>query len=416
MRTLDHSLTTAEDQQARTGSPSSSARREAGTLPRRVAGIGDDSLAQVVDADGRVLASSPNIEGRPAIASVAAVGTTPTARTMRGLPDDREVEDYRVWSARTDTTAGPVAVFVGPSLEASQEAIGRLVSSLAVGLPPLVALLALAIWVAVGRALRPVEQVRREVAVLGARSLERRVPVPATGDEVARLATTMNQMLDRLETADRRQREFVGNASHDLQSPLTVLRTELEVTLAGGDLEEWRRTGRRLLHETDRMEALVADLLFLARVEETAGPSPVPLDLEDLVSEEVTRLARDPGLEVRLTATGAPVRGQPRLLARMVRNLLLNAGGFARQPCGGARGRGRRRGGAHGRRRRARRARGAARARVRPVRHPRRGPRAGWRHRPRSGDRPVGRRVARRDAGTEGPGPTSRFVVRLPRL
>jgi len=328
VRTLDRSLATAADQQARSRLSALLKQSSSGTLPKVVDGVGDDSLAQVVDGNGRVLAASPNIVGRSAIASVKDAGARPAARTMRRLPDDEETEDYRVWSARTTTANGVVAVFVGPSLEPSQQATSRLVRSLAAGLPLLVALLALAIWVTVGRALRPVENVRREVAALGARSLERRVPVPSTKDEVARLAVTMNEMLDRLEAADQRQREFVGNASHDLQSPLTVLRTELEVTLAGGDLDQWRRTGRLLLAETDRMEALVADLLFLAQSEEGATDGQVALDLEDIVGEEVARLPHT-GLEVSLVASGAPVRGQRQQLSRMVRNLLLNAVGFA---------------------------------------------------------------------------------------
>ena len=94
--------------------------------------------------------------------------------------------------------------------------------------------------------------------------LGRRVPVPPTGDEVARLAVTMNEMLDRLEDASRRQRDFVADASHELQSPITALRTQLEVALEHpGD--EWPELARRLLSDTDEMERLVRDLLFLAR-------------------------------------------------------------------------------------------------------------------------------------------------------
>ena len=327
VRTLEYSLTTAADQQSRARLAEILDLAGSGRLPAVVDGISDDSLAQVVDGHGRVVAASTNITGRPAVADAAGVGPRPQARTMRGLPDDQETEDYRIWSARTTTSDGDVVAFVGPSLESSQQAIAELVRSLAVGLPPLVLLLALAIWLAVGRALRPVEDVRREVAGFGPRSLQRRIAVPPTNDEVARLAATMNGMLDRLEAADRRQREFVANASHDLQSPLTVFRTELEVTLAGGDLGQWERSGRLLLDETDRMEALVGDLLFLAGADEGAKDATAPaaaLDLEDVVAEEVERLDHG-AIEIALTASGAPVRGQRQQVSRMVRNLLLNA-------------------------------------------------------------------------------------------
>ncbi len=329
VRTLDHSLTTSTDKQARERLSQLLDDASAGTLSETVEGIGDDSLAQVVDERGTVLASSTNISGRPAIAGVSGVAEKPRARTMTDLPDDRETEDYRIWSASRQTPDGVVAVFVGPSLEHTQEAVAELTGSLAVGLPLLVVLLAAGIWVTVGRALQPVEAVRREVAGLGARSLQRRVPVPATGDEVARLAVTMNQMLDRLELADRRQREFVANASHDLQSPLTLFRTEVEVTMTRGDLEEWRRTGELLLAEADRMESLVGDLLFLAGTEDGTSATPLALDLEDVVADEVARLALDPAVQVHLVTGGAPVRGHRQQLSRMVRNLLLNAAAFA---------------------------------------------------------------------------------------
>lgn len=329
VRTLDHSLATATDHQSKSRVAELLVQARSGTLPPVVDGVGDDSLAQVIDSDGRVLASSGNILGRPAIEGAEGVAGRAAVRTMRGLPDDQEREDYRIWSARAETPEGLVAVFVGPSLESSQEATRRLARSLAVGVPLLVLLLALAIWLTVGRALRPVEGVRREVAGLGVRSLGRRVAVPATHDEVARLAETMNELLDRLEEADRRQQEFVGNASHDLQSPLTVFRTELEVALTRADLEEWQRTGRHLLSESSHMESLVGDLLFLAQ---TAGQRTVeytPLDLEDLVAEEVARLAPQNSVHVDVTASGAPVWGNRQQLSRMVRNLLSNAAELA---------------------------------------------------------------------------------------
>jgi signal transduction histidine kinase len=330
VRTLDHSLATAADQRATARLAELVDQARHGTLPEVVDGIGDDSLAQVVDGRGHVVAASANISGRPAIAVPRETPENPEPRTMRGLPDDNETEDYRIWSARTDTPDGVVAVLVGPSLEASQEAGHELVTSLLVGLPLLVALLALAIWVIVGRALRPVENVRREVAGLDARSLGARVQVPPTHDEVARLAVTMNELLARLESAERRQREFVGNASHDLQSPLGVFRTELEVALATADLKEWQRTGRHLLDENAHMESLVGDLLFLARAEEGLPVAGTALDLEDLVAEEVARTATGQ-IRVDLRSDPVPVHGNREQLSRMVRNLLLNAVEFAEE-------------------------------------------------------------------------------------
>jgi signal transduction histidine kinase len=216
-------------------------------------------------------------------------------------------------------------VYVGPSLEASQEIVSRLTRSLLLGLPLLIGLLGLAIWYVVGRALRPVEAIRAEVATVSAHGLGRRVPVPATGDEVARLAATMNAMLARLEASDAQQREFVANASHDLQSPLTAFRTELEVALAHPEGTDWTATARSLSAESARMESLVADLLFLARAEDATLPEPRLLDLDDVVREEVERLRPASGVAVHAEVTAAPVRGRREDLARMVRNLLANA-------------------------------------------------------------------------------------------
>jgi signal transduction histidine kinase len=201
-----------------------------------------------------------------------------------------------------------------------------LTRSLLLGLPPLILLLAGAIWQVVGRALRPVEAIRAEVATLSALGLRRRVPVPPTDDEVARLASTMNAMLARLEASDAQQREFVANASHDLQSPLTAFRTELEVALAHPDRTDWPAVARSLHDESDRMEALVRDLLFLARAEDPAARAePRLLDLDDVVREEVTRSRPSTELEVTCSLTAAPVRGRTDDLARMARNLLANA-------------------------------------------------------------------------------------------
>ncbi len=323
--TLSRSLTRAEDDQARARAAELASLAATGDLPAEVAGVGDDSLAQVVDADGTVLAASANITGRPAVSDFVPSGDGPVVRTMRDLPDDQEREDYRVWALRTTTPDGPAVVYVGPSLEASQETVSRLTRSLLLGLPALILLLGLAIWLVVGRALRPVEAIRAEVAEVSAHDLGRRVPVPATGDEVARLAVTMNAMLARLEASDRKQREFVANASHDLQSPLTAFRAELEVALAHPEGTDWTATARSLSAESARMESLVADLLFLARAEGARLPEPRLLDLDDVVREEVERLRPSSDVDVHANVTAAPVRGRREDLARMVGNLLANA-------------------------------------------------------------------------------------------
>ncbi len=323
---VTRSLSGSSDDVARSRAAELAAQLAAGTLPRVVPGIGDDSLAQVVAADGRVLAASANLAGQPAVSGVRPRGAAAEVRTMRDLPDDSESEDYRVWMLRARTPDGMDAVvYVGPSLESAQEAGTRLVAGLLLGVPVLVALLAGALWLLVGRALRPMDRIRARVATLGAADLDQRVPVPDTGDEVARLAETMNAMLARLEESDTRQREFVANASHDLQSPLTALRAELEVALADPAVD-WPRVAREALAESTRMESLVQDLLFLARVDAAQPQRPSRLvDLDDVVREEVDRARVTSRVPITSRLDAAPVRGHGDDLARLVRNLLDNA-------------------------------------------------------------------------------------------
>jgi signal transduction histidine kinase len=324
---LERSLTRDGDDLAQSRVAALASLAEADELPRTLSGFGDDAVAQVVAADGTVLASSPNISGEGSITDVMAPPGETTVRTVTGVPDDDETEDYRVWTSRVATDAGQVTVHVGRSLETTQEVIGRLVTSLMVGLPLVVALLAWAMWVVVGRALSPVEGIRSEVAGISHRDLDRRVPVPDTDDEVSRLAETMNAMLGRLETSVRQQRDFVANASHDLQSPLASLRTQLEVALAHPDTTDWEATASSLHAEGDRMERLVRDLLFLAKEDAGGADQPLQLvDLDDVVLEEARRLRAGSTTVVDTSrVSAAPVRGNRDDLARLVRNLLENA-------------------------------------------------------------------------------------------
>ena len=147
------------------------------------------------DDQGTVLAASPNIAGKPPIYEGVAPTGAPELQILRRAPDDDEAEDYRVWVMGVDTATGPVTVLAGASLESVSEASRTLRRDLVVGVPLLIGLVALGTWVVIGRTLRPVEDIRTEVAAIGDDQLDRRVPVPAADDEISRLAVTMNQML-----------------------------------------------------------------------------------------------------------------------------------------------------------------------------------------------------------------------------
>jgi signal transduction histidine kinase len=222
----------------------------------------------------------------------------------------------------TVTVAAPVDQ-VGHSLAAVQRA-------LTVGLPLVVGLVALATWRIVGRALRPVELIRVEAAAIGASTLHRRVPEPGSGDEVNRLSQTMNAMLERLEAAVRRQRQFVADASHELRNPVAGIRTDLEAALCEGDQADWPTVARAVLDEEARLETLIRDLLVLAAEDESATPLPTTeVVLDGLAAREAGRRR---AVTVAPSTTGEPVvvLGSARQLGRALANLVDNAERYAR--------------------------------------------------------------------------------------
>ena len=303
---------------------------ERGQLPATVQNIDDDGVEQVVSADGTVLAATANVAGRPAIADVDA-DAEPEVHTL-AAPDDDEIEEYRVWVAKGPSPDGPVTVYVGTSLESVSEATRTLRGALLVGVPLALLLLAAALWWVVGRALRPMDRIREEVDGIDEDRLGHRVSESGVDDEVGRLAATMNRMLERLETAQARQRTFVADASHDLQSPLAAQRAQLEVALAHPDRSDSVTLGREMLATTAQMERLVRDLLFLAAADEGAtGPRSVALDLEDVVLEEVSRARTGASVAIDTSrVSAAPALADRGDVQRIVRNLLENALAHAR--------------------------------------------------------------------------------------
>ena len=225
------------------------------------------------------------------------------------------------------SAASPYTVIVGSSLERVQEAIRDLVAGLVLGAPLLIAVVGATTWLVVGRALRPVEAIRTEVEGITAHGLDRRVPEPSVNDEIGRLARTMNSMLARLEASTTRERRFVADASHELRSPLTAIRAQLEVDLAHVGGADWQATERDVLTETMRLQRLVDDLLVLARADAPDAPANWEvLDLDDLVLAEARRLRVRGKVHVDARAVSAvAVRADRDALLRVIRNLLDNA-------------------------------------------------------------------------------------------
>lgn len=301
------------------------ARMKVSDASAMLAGFGgQDTAAQIVAPSGRVIGASPNISDEPAIAASPS-GSSPIFRTVDHLSIDNS--SFRVWSRQFQTPRGPVVLHVAGNLDDVIESTQVLAKSLAVGIPVVVVFLGGLMWWLVGRTLRPVEAIRNEVENIDGTELHRRVPVVPGDDEIARLARTMNTMLDRIEAATARQRQFVSDASHELRSPLTRIRSRLEVDRAQPETADPAAARDDILEETVRLQRLVDDLLQLSRGDAGAPTEPWELvDLDDIVVRQARRLRADDRLVVDLLGvSGAQVRGAPRELARAIRNLVDNA-------------------------------------------------------------------------------------------
>ena len=287
------------------------------------------TLVQVIDPSGRVVAESRPPLTQP-IGGYRALGSPPNSWIQRLTPDD---ELYQILGTTTTSPAGPVTIYAASSLEAASDSVVKLKSELAIGLPLLIAVVAAICWVMVGRALRPVEAIRTQVAEIGAVALDRRVPEPSVDDEIGRLARTMNEMLARLQASSERQRRFVADASHELRSPLASLRTQIEVDRAYGPADEVREEViSNQLAEVDRIQNLASDLLLLARADEhrLISHSKV-VELDRVVLGEASRVALPEHVRIDTSRVRpASLRGDEDALARVVRNLLDNAARFAR--------------------------------------------------------------------------------------
>jgi signal transduction histidine kinase len=328
--TLDENLDDAAVQRAK----DVAAQVENGTLDTPLPVHGDeDAFIDVRAADGHAVARSSNLKQDTPVATFRPADDDPEIRTQK-IPVRGEEDDFRIVALNAEgTTYGAVTIYVVASLDRVKETATAVRHLLRWGVPLLVLLVGAIAWFVVGRALRPVEAMRAEVAEITAQDFGRRVPVPRARDEIGRLATTMNDMLDRLQHSAERERRFVADASHELQSPLASSLADLEVALAHPESTEWEKTARAVVADNERMTRLVGDLLFLAQSDNNGASRARRslVDLDDVVREEVSRLRPPEGLVVDVSGVSpAEVRGDADQLARVVRNLLENASRYAR--------------------------------------------------------------------------------------
>ena len=239
----------------------------------------------------------------------------------------------RLYSQRIDAPTGtPIGwLQVAHSLGPLQEVMEDLFAQMLLALPLVVLLAALGGLFLTNRALRPIDRMTQTAQAVSASDLTRRIGYAGPADELGRLATTLDQMLDRLQAAFEQEQRFIADASHELRTPLTAIKGRLEVTLSRPRTsDEYTATLADLVQEVDRLIRLSTDLLFLARLDqERLRWQPRPVDLSDLLEtivEHLEPLAETQHLTLLASVPAElTVNGDLDHLTRLFLNLLDNA-------------------------------------------------------------------------------------------
>jgi signal transduction histidine kinase len=287
-------------------------------------------FAQVLKPGGGVLDQTPGIPRKPllGVRDIARAGNGPILITTRivGVADP-----VRLLATPVRAQDMPLVVIVGVSLQNRAVALKDLRSLMLLGGPIALVLASLLGYGVSALSLRGVEAMRSQAARLSVTEPGRRLPVPAARDELRRLALTLNEMLDRNEVAFARERRFVADASHELRSPIAVLKTELEVALTG-------ENSRHELHaalesanaEADRVAHLARDLLTLAQADHGELPiEPAQLRVSEAFERIRQRFVGRTLAEGRALVTSAPdeltVYADPLRVEQALSNLVDNS-------------------------------------------------------------------------------------------
>jgi len=280
-------------------------------------------FVEVLAVDGSVLYSTAQLDQAPLAATP---GLLSAAQSGHGA----------------FATLGPLRVYVrtyrdgyvmtGQSTRVPQSNLSGIVVFLVISaIPALIAAL-IASWLVAGRALRPLEAFAAEAELIGrTRDFGRRVPVPASRDQVAALASNFNGMLSRLQDSFESQRRFVADASHELRTPLTTIQGNAGLLASRDVTEEVRQAAvADVVHESGRMARLVDRLLTLARADSGLRLTRTPLDLKPVVDEVCRQAAAlHPERKCSVVTEPATVLGDEDALRQLAWILLDNAFRYA---------------------------------------------------------------------------------------
>jgi two-component system, OmpR family, sensor kinase len=244
---------------------------------------GDDGFVQLIGPGGQVQTSPPS-DARAITKDEARQASSGAYFLTRDSAPNLDGEQARLRISSVELSQGTATLVVGASLEDREEALDGLLAQLLIVGPLALLLTSVGGYVLAGAALRPVEAMRRRAADVSSDRADQRLPLPPANDEIRRLGQTLNDMLGRLEAGLARERRFVADASHEMRTPLTSLRTELELALrrprSQAELEEALRSAAE---EVERVVRLAEDLLVLAR----ADDGRLPLAQEKHIVREV---------------------------------------------------------------------------------------------------------------------------------
>jgi signal transduction histidine kinase len=264
------------------------------------------TLGQLVRANGTIAHSTPT--GLPTLITEARRREVFTGRTMRWnahVPGLRG--DWRLVAEPVQTPLGKAVLVAAASLATRDEALDRLSRELLFGAPLALAIAVVAGYLVAAAALRPVDAMRARAADITASRPGQRLPVPEARDELSRLASTLNDMLARLEATFEHERRFVADASHELRTPLTMMRTELELALRRTrSRAELERALQSAAEETERLSELADDLLLIAQSDQGRLPvRPEPLETREILETVAERFSGDAEMRRRRISVSA---------------------------------------------------------------------------------------------------------------